>query len=401
MKNNLEQMKKMGINVPVLLGGAALNRSFVEEYCRPVYDGPVFYCRDAFDGIEAMSRIEKWDGKSPIDTDLGHKVEEETVSVQEVRKKEIPPISKIKMPDRSVPVPIPPFWGRKVWIYPGMEDKKLYSYIQELAFRWINKGSLFKRAWGYTRGSKTKEEYEKLKKEEIIPTFEKLKKVLIDEDLFQPTIIYGYWPCRADFPKEGEENRECSLIIFPETQGWKDDRQANRQPLKEIIGAAELVMNFPRSSKPPFRCLSDYFHTDRHDLVAFTVVSAGNRLSEYENELFKKGNYKNYHLVHGLGVELAEALAEIVHKQIRIELGIAKEEGESLEDVNWQVRKYQGARYSPGYPACPDLSLNDKIFQLLKPEEFGITLTENHLIVPEQSTDAIVVYHPEATYFSV
>ena len=401
MKNNLEQMKKMGINVPVLLGGAALNRSFVEEYCRPVYDGPVFYCRDAFDGIEAMSRIEKWDGKSPIDTDLGHKVEEETVSVQEVRKKEIPPISKIKMPDRSVPVPIPPFWGRKVWIYPGMEDKKLYSYIQELAFRWINKGSLFKRAWGYTRGSKTKEEYEKLKKEEIIPTFEKLKKILIDEDLFQPTIIYGYWPCRADFPKEGEENRECSLIIFPETQGWKDDRQANRQPLKEIIGAAELVMNFPRSSKPPFRCLSDYFHTDRHDLVAFTVVSAGNRLSEYENELFKKGNYKNYHLVHGLGVELAEALAEIVHKQIRIELGIAKEEGESLEDVNWQVRKYQGARYSPGYPACPDLSLNDKIFQLLKPEEFGITLTENHLIVPEQSTDAIVVYHPEATYFSV
>ncbi|WP_456463539.1 methionine synthase [Persephonella sp.] len=401
MKNNLEQMKKMGINVPVLLGGAALNKSFVEEYCRPVYDGPVFYCRDAFDGIEAMSRIEKWDGKSPIDTDLGHKVEEEAVSVQEVKKTEIPPISKIKMPDRSVPVPVPPFWGRKVWIYPNMEDKELYRYIQELAFKWINKGSLFKRAWGYTRGGKTKEEYEKLKKEEIIPIFEKLKKVLIDEDLFQPTIIYGYWPCRADFPEEGEENRECSLIIFPETQGWKDDKQANRQPLKEIIGTAELVMNFPRSSKPPFRCLADYFHTDRHDLVAFTVVSAGNRLSEYESELFKKGNYKDYHLVHGLGVELAEALAEIVHKQIRIELGIAKEEGKSLEDINWQIRKYQGARYSPGYPACPDLSLNDKIFQLLKPEEFGITLTENHLIVPEQSTDAVVVYHPEATYFSV
>jgi len=400
MKNNLEQMKKMGINVPVLLGGAALNRSFVEEYCRPVYDGPVFYCRDAFDGIEAMSRIEKWDKRSPLDTDLGYKGEEEIISVKKVEKIEIPPISKIKMPDRSVPVPTPPFWGRKVWIHPDMEDKDLYRYIQDLAFRWINKGALFKRAWGYTRGGKSREEYEKLKKEEIIPAFERLKKHLIKEDLFQPTIIYGYWPCRSDFPEEREENRECSLIIFPETQGWEDDKQANRQPLKEIIGTAELIMSFPRSPKPPFRCLADYFHTDRHDLVAFTVVSAGKRLSEYENELFKNGNYKEYHLVHGLGVELAEALAEIVHKQIRIELGIAKDEGESLEDINWQVRRYQGARYSPGYPACPDLNLNDKIFQLLKPEEFGITLTENHLIVPEQSTDGIVVYHPEANYFS-
>ncbi len=401
MKNNLEEMKKRGIKVPVLLGGAALNKKFVDEFCRPVYDGPVFYCRDAFDGIEAMTRIEKWDGNSPLDTDLGHKDEEEITETAVEEKINIPPISQIKMPDRNIPVPTPPFWGRKVWIHPEMDDKKLYRYIQELAFEWINKGGLFKRAWGYSRGNKSREEYEKLKKEEIIPTFERLKNLLIKENLFQPVIIYGYWPCRSDFPSEEEENRECSLIIFPETQGWKSESDVNIEPLENIIGTAELVMNFPRSSKPPYRCIADYFHPDRHDVVAFTVVSAGSRLSEYENQLFKEGKYKEYHLIHGLGVELAEALAEIVHKQIRIELGIAKGEGESLEDVNWQIRKYQGARYSPGYPACPDLQLNEKIFSLLKPEEFGIHLTENFLIVPEQSTDAIVVYHPEATYFAV
>ncbi len=401
MKNNLEQMQKRGIKVPVLLGGAALNKAFVDEYCRPVYDGPIFYCRDAFDGIEAMTRIENWDGKSPLDTDLGYEGEETEVISEKVEKAEIPPINQIKMPDRNVPVPTPPFWGRKVWIYPEMEDKELYRYIQNLAFDWINKGGLFKRAWGYTRGNKTREEYEKLKKEEILPTFERLKKFLIEEDIFQPTIIYGYWPCRSDFPSTQEENRECSLIIFPETEGWRTYKEINTEPLKDIIGTAELVMNFPRSTKPPYRCLADYFHNDRHDVVAFTIVSAGKKLSEYENQLFKDGKYKEYHLIHGLGIELAEALAEIVHKQIRIELGIAKEEGETLEDINWQVRKYQGARYSPGYPACPDLSLNEKIFKLLKPEEFGITLTGNYLIVPEQSTDAIVVYHPEATYFAV
>ncbi|MDQ7055665.1 MAG: vitamin B12 dependent-methionine synthase activation domain-containing protein [Persephonella sp.] len=401
MKNNLEEMKKRGLKVPVLLGGAALNKKFVDEFCRPVYDGPVFYCRDAFDGIEAMTRIEKWDGKSPLDTDLGHKEEEEVVRTAPEKKLNIPPVSQIKMPDMSIPVPTPPFWGRKVWIHPEMEDKKLYRYIQNLAFEWINKGGLFKRAWGYRRGNKSREEYEKLKKEEIIPTFERLKKLLIEEDLFRPLIIYGYWPCRSNFPSEREENRECSLIIFPETEGWNSEEEVNREPLESIIGTAEVIFNFPRSAKPPYRCIADYFHSDRHDVVAFTVVSAGSRLSEYENQLFKKGKYKEYHLIHGLGVELAEALAEIVHKQIRIELGIAKGEGESLEDVNWQIRRYQGARYSPGYPACPDLQLNEKIFSLLKPEEFGLHLTENFLIVPEQSTDAVIVYHPEANYFAV
>ncbi|WP_457623561.1 methionine synthase [Persephonella sp.] len=400
MKNNLEEMKKRGIKIPVLLGGAALNKNFVDKYCKPVYDGPVFYCRDAFDGIEAISRIEKWDGISKIDTDLFEtevKMDKSEKKLEESKGSDIPNLKDIKFPKRIEKVPVPPFWGRKKWVYPDMEDKKFYRSIQELAFKWINKGALFKRAWGYTRGNRTKEEYEKLKNEEILPQFEKFKKILIEENIFQPKIIYGYWPCRSLI--DGKSH--CSLLIFPETYGWTKDEEANRDPIKDVIGNAEIIMKFPRSKKEPYRCLSDYFHTDRHDLIAFSVVSAGDKISEYENWLYKNGNYKDYHLVHGLGVELAEALSEIVHKQVRIELGITDKEGNSLEDVNYQVGRYQGARFSPGYPACPDLSLNKDIFKLLKPEELNITLTENYLIVPEQSTDAIIVYHPEANYFSI
>ncbi|MCX7759717.1 MAG: methionine synthase [Hydrogenothermaceae bacterium] len=394
MKNNLEEMYKRGIKVPVLLGGAALNKKFVDEYCRPIYDGPIFYCRDAFDGIEAMTRIEK----GIFDTQLFKENIETEIKIEE--KEDIPPISDIQMPSRKYPVPTPPFWGRKVWIHKDSED---YEYIKNLAFEWINKGALFKRAWGYTRGDRSYEEYQKLKEQEILPNYEKFKKMLIDEDIFQPIIIYGYFPCRSDISLRIKENnnRESSLYIFSEKEGWKDDNSVNREPLEVVIKKAIMKMDFPRSSKPPYRSIPDFFHDDRHDVVAFTVVSAGKKISEVENKLFKEGKYKDYHLLHGLGVELAEALAEIVHKKIRIELGIAKEEGESIEDINWKIGKYQGVRYSPGYPACPDLSLNDKIFQLLKPQEFGIELTETHLIVPEQSTAAIVVYHPEAKYFNI
>lgn len=395
MKNNLEEMQRRGIRVPVLLGGAALNKKFVDEYCRPVYDGPIFYCRDAFDGIEAMSRIEK----GIFDTQLFRDNQEVEIKQFE-EKTEIPSILDITMPTRDYQVPTPPFWGRKVWIQEGSEE---FDYIRELAFQWINKGALFKRAWGYRRGDKSYEEYSKLKQEEIIPNFNRLKEMLIRENIFQPVIIYGYYPCRSDISLRRRENNntESSLYIFSEEEGWQDEYSVNREKLESVIERAILRMDFPRSTKPPYRSIPDFFHDDRHDVVAFTFVCAGKKLSEVENILFKEGKYKDYHLLHGLGVELTEGLAEIVHKKIRIELGIAKEEGETLEDINWKVGKYQGVRYSPGYPACPDLSLNDKIFKLLKPEEFGVELTETHLIVPEQSTAAIVVYHPEANYFRV
>ena len=134
-------------------------------------------------------------------------------------------------------------------------------------------------------------------------------------------------------------------------------------------------------------------------MVAFTCVSAGKKFSEYEAKLYDAGQYQEYFFLHGLGVELAEALAEIVHKQIRLDLGAAKDEGKSLRDV--RMVRYQGCRYSFGYPACPEIADTKVIFDLLKPERFGIELSETFQIHPEQSTTAMVTYHPEALYFSV
>ncbi len=373
MLENLKEMKRQGIDAPVLLGGAALTKKFVDEFCRPAYDGPIFYCRDAFDGIVAMSRIEEGN----FDTRLGSDSDEEVVvEVKEQEEVRIDP-KEVELP-KPAPVPLPPFWGRK----------KL-EIDPDIAYEWINQRLLFKQRWGYKSKGMSKEEYQRQLEEKVIPAFERLRDEL--REIFTPTILYGYWPARSD------DNR---LFVFPQSEGWQRDEDASREPLsEEIIGTAIEVFTFPRQRKKPHRCIADYFHHDRHDVAAFTCVSAGSRFSEYEAELFKAGKYHEYHLVHGLSVELAEALAEIAHKQIRIELGILRNEKPDLRDV--KMSGYQGARYSPGYPACPDLELNRHIFNLLKPEEYGITLSETFQIHPEQSTCAIVVHHPDAKYFNV
>ncbi|WP_457594769.1 methionine synthase [Hydrogenimonas sp.] len=380
MMENLEQMRQKGVEIPVLMGGAALTKGFVDDYCRPVYDGPIFYCRDAFDGVVAMSRIEEGNFDTRLAGDL--KGEEEAVVVKEKKEVSIPPLEEIPMPSRDVRVPVPPFWGRRVMTKADFDPA--------LAFEWLNHRMLFKQRWGYRSKGMDKEQYEKQLEEVVRPAYERLKAQFLDEGLFEPTIIYGYYPCRSD---------DTTLLIFDESEGWASDRDADREPLEYVMGRAREQMTFPRQTKKPWRCLADYFQRDRHDVVAFTTVSAGSRISEYERKLYDEGKFHEYYLVHGLGVELAEALAEIAHKQIRLDLGIADNEGHTLRDV--QMRAYRGARYSPGYPACPDLELNGPIFHLLKPEDFGIELSETWQIHPEQSTAAIVVHHPEAIYFNI
>jgi len=377
MKENLEALKAAGITVPILLGGAALTRSFIDDFCRPNYDGPIFYCKDAFDGVTAMSRIESGN----LDTDL-HPDVPKPLENTESKEVVIPPFAELKMPSRDVRVPTPPFWGRR--------ELKLSDAQKAMAFEWINHKILFKQRWGYNSKGMDKEAYQKQLDELVWPAYEKLKSLFLDEGLFEPTILYGYWPARSD---------DNTLLVFPENEGWNSASQINREPLERIIGNAEAAFSFPRQRKQPHRALSDFFHTDRHDVVALTCVSAGSRISEYERELYDAGKYNEYYQVHGLGVELAEALAEIAHKQIRLDLNIAETEGPTLADV--RMNRYQGARYSFGYPACPDLELNRPLFDLLKPEEFGIELSETFQIHPEQSTSAIVVYHPEATYYNV
>jgi 5-methyltetrahydrofolate--homocysteine methyltransferase len=374
MKENLETMKSLGLNVPVILGGAALTDRFVEEFCRPNYDGPVFYCKDAFEGIEAMSRIEAGN----FDTSFKRvTLDEELVEQKEKERVPMPPYEKIKMPS-LVDIPTPPFWGRR----------ELKVDVSEIAYAWINHKMLFSRAWGYSGKGMSKEEKQKQLDEVLWPLYERLKNDVAKKALFEPTILYGYYPCRRD------KNR---LYILDESRGYFSEEQVNREPLEQKD--IRYTFDFPRQAKKPHRCLSDYFSETRDDVVAFTCVSVGSRFSEYEKELYDKGNFKEYHLIHGLGIELAEALAEIVHKQIRLDLGIATNEKHALKDV--QMRAYHGCRYSFGYPACPELSDTKVIFDLLRPEEFGIELGETYQIHPEQSTTAMVVHHKEAMYFNV
>jgi len=236
-----------------------------------------------------------------------------------------------------------------------------------------------------------KVEYEKLLEEKVYPAYERLKHEFLENDLFDPTIIYGYYPCRSS---------DQELVLFDESEGWNVDANANQEPLVNIIGRAVHEFSFPRQGRKPYRALSDYFHHDRHDVIAITCVSAGAKFSAYEKELYDAGKYLEYNMVHGFSVELAEALAEVAHKQIRMDLGILREdEGATLRDV--RMRRYQGARYSFGYAACPDLEQSRIIFDLLKPEEFGIELSETFQIHPEQSTTALVVHHGDASYYSV
>ncbi len=378
MKENLEILKQKGIKIPVLLGGAALTDKFVEEFCRPVYDGAIFYCKDAFEGIEAMSTIEKGDMNTTF-----KRIQKAENTPKDKLKKELPPIppySKIKMPSRNIKIPIPPFWGRRV----------LKTDIKDIAYEWINHKMLFTRAWGYTNKGKTKEEKQKQRDEELWPLYERIKRDIEKLDLFRPTLIYGYYPVRG---------YKDDIYFFDEKEGYFNEKEVNKEPLEAIKQRATKVLHLPRQIKKPYRCLSDYLSPHRHDVLALTCVSAGDKFSKYEQELFKKGSYKEYHLIHGISVELAEALAEVIHKQIRLELGIAQNEKHTLRDV--KMSAYQGCRYSFGYPACPNLADNRLIFDLLKPEEFGITLSPTYQMHPEQTTSAMVFHHKEAMYFNV
>lgn len=377
MKENLEELQKLGIKVPVLLGGAALTKNFVDEYCRTIYDGPIFYCRDAFDGVVSMQRIEKGDeNNTALAADLIERIDtRDRVEKEEI---EIPPYEKIPMPERGKFV-FPPIWDRVT--------KRGEKLNKELIFKWINHRVLFRQRWGYKRGKQTPEAFMKYERDVVEPTYEALKAELVDKDIFDPIAIYAYYPCIS---------HDNKLYIFDKKYLFNSlEESKNIPPLSEAI----KVLEFPRQKRKPFRCIPDFFANDRLDVVAFTLASAGLKITDYERSLYDNGEFTKYYQVHGLGVELAEALAEVLHKQIRLDLDIVPNEGHTLNDV--QMKQYVGCRYSPGYAACPDLAMNRDIFDLLNPEEFGIELSETFQMHPEQTTCAIVVTNPEANYYNV
>jgi 5-methyltetrahydrofolate--homocysteine methyltransferase len=267
-------------------------------------------------------------------------------------------------------IPKAPFFGSKV-----VEIKDLTK-----VFEFINETALFKGQWQFKQGRKTKEEYEEILKDTVYPKFAEIKATAIREKLLEAKLVYGYFPCNSD----GND-----LII------WEDDLKTER-----------LRFTFPRQPEEQRGgknlCLADYFASaasGKIDVVAFDLVTMGRRASEHSAKLFKSDNYQDYLLFHGLSVESAEALAELWHKRIREELGIAGNDAPELAKLFHQG--YQGSRYSFGYPACPNIADQTKLFELLQPERISVELTDEFMLDPEQSTSAIIVHHPEAKYFNI
>jgi 5-methyltetrahydrofolate--homocysteine methyltransferase len=274
-------------------------------------------------------------------------------------------------------IPRPPFWGSKVVDSVPLDD----------VFEFVNEIALIRGQWRVVRGKLGENEYQKILQERIYPEFIRLKKEAKDLELLTPKVVYGYFPCQSD-------GNDLLIYDLPEEQTSNLLRASD---LKE-----RLRFSFPRQRDDRHLCISDFFcpvESGRIDVVAFHLVTMGHRASEYSRTLFQADNYKEYLYFHGLSVESAEALAELWHRRIRTELGIHANDAKEIRKLFSQ--HYQGSRYSFGYPACPNLEDQVKLFELLKPERIGVSLSEEYQLDPEQSTSAIIVHHPQARYFFV
>jgi len=362
MKENLEELNARGLErFPVILGGAALTRRYVEEELKPLYRGRVFYARDAFDGLRLMDHLTQG---APLPKELARAVSGrgERQAVGAETSTDTRPALLVE-----AAVPTPPFFGSRV----------VTDILLQDVFAYINEVSLFRGQWQFRRGGGSVERRERLIEEKARPAFELWKRRCIEEHILEPKVAYGYFPCAS----EGND-----LIVYRPGEGREE----------------WVRFTFPRQKEGQRLCIADYFapaSSGKTDVVAFQVVTVGPRASELARELFEAGRYTDYLYLHGLSVETAEALAEYWHKRIREELGIA---GLDSPDIRELIKgAYQGARYSFGYPACPRLEDQALIFELLHPERIGVALTEEWQLEPEQSTSAIIVHHPEARYFNI
>lgn len=349
MQDSMPQYREAGLQVPILLGGAALTPKFVAESCVPAYPAPVVYCSDAFAGLRAVQQFE-----------AGILVATEYDSGTAI--KPMKPGVKVLEIDRSNPVPSPPFWGQR--------------YVEELdpslLFPLINEQALFRGRWGYRRGKMAAAEYEALIEGTVRPLYQQLMERSIGEGWLQPKISYGYFHAHA---------KENALLVESEGQ--------------------EYTFTFPRQAEAPFLCIADYFKSaiEGGDVAGFFVVTIGSAIGEEIAKLYQSNSYHDYLMLHGFSVEVTDALAEYWHRIMRHELRI---DGAGEDNVYGAVtQEYQGSRYGFGYPSCPDLDAHQPLFAFLKPEGIGISLTENMQMVPEQTTSAIVAHHPQAKYFAV
>lgn len=393
MKENLEEMRAKGLATPVILGGAALTRQYAEEDLRRAYPG-TFYGRDAFEGLRFMDHVAAG-SLSTIEREIagrtGKRAEAEAkfeglaVSSDKNRRFEArersraskPAGERVGLKDRvrsdvrtDVEIPKPPFWG--VRVVEAIGPDQVYPFVNRVA--------LYRGQWQFRKGAMSDEEFAEQTQGECAEVFERLAAACRSEGILRPRAVYGYFPCNS----EGDD-----LIVFD-----PDDPAGGREVER---------FTFPRQDGGRRLCISDFFRPVSggmgRDVVAFHCVTMGEEVSRRTRGLFERNEYKEYLYLHGFGVECAEALAEMWHKRIRQELGIGGEDSPRVRELFTQ--HYRGSRYSFGYPACPEMSDQETLWRLLRPERIGCRLTENWQIVPEQSTSAVIVHHPEARYFNV
>ncbi|MFF8954711.1 methionine synthase [Streptomyces sp. NPDC014894] len=367
MKENLQELnqRNMAADYPVILGGAALTRAYVEQDLHEIYEGEVRYARDAFEGLrlmDALIAVKRGVPGAVLPELKQRRVAKRDTPLLEVAEPEIPARSDISVDN---PVPTPPFWGTRV--IKGIQLKEYAS--------WLDEGALFKGQWGLkqTRAGDGPS-YEELVESEGRPHLRGWLDKLHTENMLEAAVVYGYFPCVS----KGDD-----LILLHED------------------GSERTRFTFPRQRRGRYLCLADFFRPEESgevDVVGLQVVTVGSRIGEATAELFASDSYRDYLELHGLSVQLAEALAEYWHARVRAELGYAGEDPADVEDMF--ALKYRGARFSLGYGACPDLEDRAKIADLLRPERIGVHLSEEFQLHPEQSTDAIVIHHPEAKYFN-
>ncbi len=385
MEENIVEMNGIGVDVPLILGGAALTRHYCESHLRSQYKGECFYGKDAFEGLRVMDMI-MTDQMDTLAGEIEERLGKRSKAEEMINQTRISKLAAINAADKAgggtptatqefvrssvsttVAIPKAPFWGTRVAADLNLDQ--IYPFINPVA--------LFRGQWQMKKGAMSEAEYDALIEDKVLPVFEELKARCKRDKILLPAAVYGYFPCNS----EGND-----LVIFdPENQSREIER-----------------FTFPRQTDKKRLCVSDFFRpieSGERDVVAFHCVTMGKRASEAAQELFQRNDYTNYLYLHGMGVESAEALAEMWHKRIRQELGIANDDSPRIKELFTQ--HYRGSRYSFGYPACPDMSDQEKLFRLLRPDRIGCVLTENWQIDPEQSTSAIIVHHPEAKYFNV
>ncbi|MPY77946.1 MAG: methionine synthase [Actinophytocola sp.] len=386
MKDNLAEMNARGVAArwPVLLGGAALTRSYVENDLDELYQGDVRYARDAFEGLRLMDGVMAVKRGEPRPVDEAEEAKraerkarrERSLRIAAQRKANAPEVT--EPPARSdvatdVPLPSPPFWGTRV--VKGIPVADYAAFLDERA--------TFMGQWGL-KGSRSGPSYEELVEAEGRPRLRYwLDRLATDGVLAHAAVVYGYFPCVA----EGED-----VVVLAEP---------------DVDAGERARFSFPRQGRGRRLCLADYFRPRERgdvDVLPLTLVTMGQPIADYANELFAANAYRDYLEVHGLGVQLTEALAEYWHTRVRRELRFASGVAVAAEDPadieEFFALGYRGARFSLGYGACPNLEDRSLIMRLLEPERIGVKLSEEFQLHPEQSTDAIVAHHPEATYFN-